>query len=1171
MLEIQADEESMFIDQLRLLYDHMVQGALLINTEGIILTANPAAEGILGLSQSAIIGRTIFDPRWKSINQDGTPLLGHKHPVFEALNKNEPVESVFAVFNPQKSTHVWLNFSSVPIKNSIHSKSTCIVATFNDASESIQTFNRLKSSEASYLTLLAKFNHGIAVHNIILDSSKNPVDYSFVYMNPMFEKITGLSMIDTAGKKASEVLKTKELPGLTALAKVALTGDTDIVEYFDNRLNKNFKIIIYCPQIGQFVVVLEDLTEYKKTELDLVHANQRIEELTTLTGTVNNMLSHEIRTPMNGLMGMLQLLEETPLTEEQKKYVEISRNASNALLSELDEILDYNKIKIGELQIRNASFNIHTILNDIKHIYAIQINDKHLEFKFTIDPEVADQLWGDEFRIRQVFSNLISNSIFYTNKGTISVSIKKGPKSNHKCIELICMVEDSGKGMTPEQIQSIFDEKEHAVSQYTRKTEGIGLGLIITKKLVELMKGELWIESVLDQGTTFYFTCLLAHRDSEMEITETVSSINDSSNTSSEMDLIDSINIAEILGTGVDFDNIEFEDVFDLDEIQKIQDAFALAMGVASIITKVDGTPITQPSNFTCLCNDIIRGTELGYKNCMISDSVIGNSKSVGPRVQKCLSAGLLDGGTSIYLGDRHIANWLIGQVIDEDSNIDSLKSYAKQIGVDEAVYVEALNKVIRMPRQQFYNISQYLYLEANLLSKLGLKNVLQTKEIQRRKKMEEELNKINMHLEDLVAERTIRLNEINHELEELNAILEEEIDEKQKVEDAIRQMNSELESKVSERTKELQEMNATLEEEIMERNQSDLKNEYLSYHDVLTGLYNRRYFEEELIGFDIEKNLPISILVGDVNGLKLVNDAFGHDRGDELLKKAAAAILSCTREADLVARWGGDEFIVFLPKTSSAEVDGIVSKMKESYGKEQIESLPLSISFGWETKTDALEDIMKVLKTAEDYMYKHKVMDNQSRLSNTINTIINTLHEKNPREEKHSQRVSFISQKIGQSIGMSKNDIEKLKTIGLLHDIGKIAIDESILNKPGRLDEYEYEQIKRHPDIGYRILTSSPDMEEIAGYIIAHHERYDGKGYPKGLKGESIPLMSRIITIADAYDAMISERPYKTPLTQEEAGLQFQMHAGTQFDPGLAKVFVEQILGYEWNLCERI
>ncbi|KJS87203.1 MAG: diguanylate cyclase [Desulfosporosinus sp. BICA1-9] len=346
----------------------------------------------------------------------------------------------------------------------------------------------------------------------------------------------------------------------------------------------------------------------------------------------------------------------------------------------------------------------------------------------------------------------------------------------------------------------------------------------------------------------------------------------------------------------------------------------------------------------------------------------------------------------------------------------------------------------------------------------------------------------------------------------------------------------------------------------------------YLSYHDKLTSLYNRRFFEEVMIKFDTERNLPISIIMGDVNGLKLVNDAFGHEKGDELLQKAAAAIQNSCRKDEIVARWGGDEFVILMTKTKAEDIERVINRIKKSYSGEYVNSLSVSVSFGWSTKSKANEDILKVLKSAEDLMYKHKTIENQGIRSNTINTIINTLHEKSPREEQHSKRVSEICQNIGKAMDFSEIEQSILKAVGLLHDIGKIAIDDSILNKPGKLTEQEWEEIKRHPDIGYRILSTSYDFLELADCILAHHEKWAGTGYPKGLKGEDIPRIARIIAIADSYDAMTSERPYRKAMSEEEACIEIRKNSGTQFDPKIARIFIEKVLGMGWHysVCEQ-
>jgi diguanylate cyclase (GGDEF)-like protein/PAS domain S-box-containing protein/putative nucleotidyltransferase with HDIG domain len=347
---------------------------------------------------------------------------------------------------------------------------------------------------------------------------------------------------------------------------------------------------------------------------------------------------------------------------------------------------------------------------------------------------------------------------------------------------------------------------------------------------------------------------------------------------------------------------------------------------------------------------------------------------------------------------------------------------------------------------------------------------------------------------------------------------------------------------------------------DITERRRREAEIYHLSYRDQLTGLYNRRFYEEELIRLDTERNLPLTLVMGDVNGLKLINDSFGHVIGDRFLKKVAEVMVKGCRADDIVARLAGDEYVIILPKTDAFEAKQIIKRIKELSVKEKIDSIDISISFGYGTKYNVDENIEEIFKIAEDNMYKKKLFEGPNMRGKTINVIINSLYEKNKREELHSLQVSALCKSMGEALGLTENEIDSLKTAGLLHDIGKIAIDEDILNKPGKLTEEEHDELKRHSEIGYRMLNTVINMTEIAKYILHHHERWNGKGYPKGLKGDDIPYFSRIIAIANFYDDLTSEKVYEAALPKEIVIEKLLENAGSKFDPELVRVFVEKV-----------
>ena len=353
---------------------------------------------------------------------------------------------------------------------------------------------------------------------------------------------------------------------------------------------------------------------------------------------------------------------------------------------------------------------------------------------------------------------------------------------------------------------------------------------------------------------------------------------------------------------------------------------------------------------------------------------------------------------------------------------------------------------------------------------------------------------------------------------------------------------------------------------DITERKKKEEEIVYLSYHDIVTGLYNRRYFEELKTVIDTSASLPLSVIMADINGLKLVNDTIGHAQGDRLLFETAGLLKSLCREQDVLARTGGDEFCILLPQTDADEVNAIVENISQAFEehrfKADFESLFTGIALGFGTKTVMEESLETVIGIAEDFMYRRKLLQSKSLHSSLVNSMKTTLAVKSHETEEHAARLASISKRLGQKLGLSEDELTELELLSTLHDIGKIVINDNILNKPGRLNEEEFNEMKKHAEIGYRIAQSSPELKHISNYILTHHEHWDGGGYPHGLKGKDIPLLSRILAIVDAFDAMTNDRSYRKAMTEDAALKEIQDHAGTQFDPEIAATFVKLMKG---------
>lgn len=335
---------------------------------------------------------------------------------------------------------------------------------------------------------------------------------------------------------------------------------------------------------------------------------------------------------------------------------------------------------------------------------------------------------------------------------------------------------------------------------------------------------------------------------------------------------------------------------------------------------------------------------------------------------------------------------------------------------------------------------------------------------------------------------------------------------------------------------------------------------QYISYHDKLTGLYNRAFFEEEMKRLDNERNLPISIIMGDTNGLKLINDVFGHEAGDKMIISTANILTQSCRKDDIIARWGGDEFIILLPKTPSKMALEIINRIKSKFKTEKFDMDYLNISLGYSVKKDPSIPLTETLKEAENNMYKNKSIEGIKVRKLIVSSMINYLYDGNIEVKQHMERLKTYTSKLGKELNLPTEEVDKLNILCEVHDIGNVSVSKNALSKPGVLTEDDWMEIKKHPEVGFRIAKSIPELSDIANYILHHHERWDGHGYPHKLKGEEIPLLSRIFTIVDVYDAMTQDKTYRKAYPKECVLKYIKDHAGLRFDPKIVEIFLQVV-----------
>ena len=327
---------------------------------------------------------------------------------------------------------------------------------------------------------------------------------------------------------------------------------------------------------------------------------------------------------------------------------------------------------------------------------------------------------------------------------------------------------------------------------------------------------------------------------------------------------------------------------------------------------------------------------------------------------------------------------------------------------------------------------------------------------------------------------------------------------------------------------------------------------------DSLTGLGNRR----KLVA-DLAHALPLAtparplgVLLCDLDGFKLYNDAFGHPAGDALLARLGQRLSDVMGSSAAVYRLGGDEFCVV-----ATLGDGGIQELSTTTVaalSERGDGFDVGSSCGGVVAAGEIATVGEVLRAADQRLYANKASGRRSAGRQAADALLQALHERQPELHDHLHGVGDLVAAVGERLGVRAEELDLLQQAGELHDIGKVAIPDSILSKPGPLDEQEWEFVRQHPLVGERIICAAPALTQVGKLVRASHERFDGSGYPDGRSGEEIPLGARIIAVCDAYDAMIGPRPYRFGMSEEVAMAELRRCAGEQFDPAVVEVFCE-------------
>ncbi|GAB6108568.1 HD domain-containing phosphohydrolase [Fusibacter bizertensis] len=351
---------------------------------------------------------------------------------------------------------------------------------------------------------------------------------------------------------------------------------------------------------------------------------------------------------------------------------------------------------------------------------------------------------------------------------------------------------------------------------------------------------------------------------------------------------------------------------------------------------------------------------------------------------------------------------------------------------------------------------------------------------------------------------------------------------------------------------------------DVSDKKMAEEKIRYLTEHDPLTGLNNRLFFDEKLSELEKNDEKNVCIIMGDVNGLKMVNDAFGHKTGDQMLAAIAKVLKEIfTSPTDTISRLSGDEFAII---THAHDISKLIDEIQAACQKLTQFPFVVDISLGYAVRKKVTQSLDSVFREADHLMYRNKLRRSKRIKLGMIDSLKNQLEVKSVETSRHSQRMGKIAQGFGNFIKLNDALMEELLLAVSVHDIGMVSVDKKIIDKKGNLSMAEYKEVMKHSEIGYHLLIATPSLAGVGEDVLSHHENYDGSGYPQGLKALEIPYISRIIAVIDSFETLTGNKSYRTAINSEEALVELMHYRGIKYDPVILDDFVAYIRYAEKN-----